>query len=761
MKLEPLSSTRFAVQITVLYSFVGSLWIVLSDHMVAEILETPDLSSQAQTLKGWGFVLVTSMALYALLVHAARSLQKSYSLLETILESTTDAIFAKNLDGEYVVANSAAADIAGVSIQHMLGANDIDLFGETLGRKFQDDDRMTTVSGTTKQVENWLPPPNQQPNHTSSTPEAKIYLTCKDVWYDPRGIPIGVIGISRDITDAKRAYEALAESEERYRNLFECHPQPMWIYDQENLRFLAVNQAAIAHYGYSYDEFLAMTIEAIRPAEDVPSLLDNLQHILPGYIASGIRRHLKKDGSVIAVDITTHDFNFKGRPAQVILANDVTERLQVQAQLERYAFRDTVTGLLNRTGFSRNLQQAINRNLEQSQPFTLLYISLDGFTRLKFSLGHSVARQLLIEAAVRIKTCFPKAIAGRMEDNEFAILLRQNVDCIETIIEPLREHLTSVYGLNNHDVFSDCSIGVVLSDLGYQNPEDYLQAGDTAMYQARSTLPEKYVMFSPNLRDAALNRIQLDSALRRALERDEFEVYYQPFIHLSTSHCLGFEALVRWQHPQRGLVPPGEFIPLTEETGLVVSLGEWVLRQACQQLAHWQAQLQQPQLTMSVNVAALQLTQPGFLAVIDDILKTTKIPANCLKLEITETTLMQNTEQIRCCLDQIQKRGITLSIDDFGTGYSSLSYLHLFSFTVLKLDRSFVVQLEANDRSIEIVRNIARLAQNLHLSLVAEGIETYSQLIALQDLGFEEGQGYLFSHPLNFQAAEQWLRDRI
>ncbi len=759
MKLEPLSSIRFAVRITILYSFIGSLWIVLSDYMVAEILETRDLSSQAQTLKGWGFVLVTSMALYVLLVHAARSLQKSYSLLETILESTTDAIFAKNLDGDYVIANTAAAELAGVSVQQMLGANDVDLFGETLGREFQEHDRLTTVSGTTQQVEHGITPANQPANQPPQG--TKIYLTCKDVWYDPRGVPIGVIGISRDMTEAKRAYEALAESEERYRNLFECHPQPMWIYDQESLRFLAVNQAAIAHYGYSHEEFLAMTIEAIRPAEDVPSLLDNLQHIPRGYTASGIRRHLKKDGSVIAVDITTHDFSFQGRPAQVILANDVTERLQVQAQLERYAFRDTVTGLLNRTGFSRNLQQAINRNLEQSQPFTLLYVSLDGFTRLKFSLGHSVARQLLIEAAVRIKTCFAKAIAGRMEDNEFAILLRQEVDSLETIIEPLREHLTSVYGLNNHDVFSDCSIGVVLSDLGYQNPEDYLQAGDTAMYQARSTLPEKYVMFSQSLRDAALNRIELDAALRRALERDEFEVYYQPFINLSTSHCLGFEALVRWQHPQRGLVPPGEFIPLTEETGLVVSLGEWVLRQACQQLARWQAQLQQPQLTMSVNVAAVQLTQPGFLTVIDDILRTTEIPAHCLKLEITETTLMQNTGQICCCLDQIQQRGITLSIDDFGTGYSSLSYLHLFSFTVLKLDRSFVMQLEASDRSIEIVRNIARLAQSLNLSLVAEGIETHPQLVALQNLGFEEGQGYLFSRPLKSQAAEQWLRDRI
>ncbi|MFP4220557.1 MAG: EAL domain-containing protein [Phormidium sp.] len=759
MKLEPLSSTRFAVQITVLYSFIGSLWIVLSDYIVAQIVETPALSSQAQTLKGWGFVLVTSMALYGVLLYAVRSLQKSYGLLETILESTTDAIFAKNLNGEYLVANSAAAELAGVSVPQMLGANDIDLFGEKLGREFQDHDRLTTVSGTTQQAEHGITPPNQPGNQPPQAP--KIYLTCKDVWYDPRGVPIGIIGISRDMTDAKQAYEALAESEKRYRNLFECHPQPMWIYDQESLRFLAVNQAAIAHYGYSHEEFLAMTIEAIRPAEDVPSLLDNLQHIPRGYTASGIRRHLKKDGSVIAVDITTHDFTFEGRPAQVILANDVTERLQVQAQLERYAFRDTVTGLLNRTGFSRNLQQAINRNLEHAQRFILLYISLDGFTRLKFSLGHAVARQLLVEAALRIKTCFPKAIATRLEDNEFAILLRQEVNSIEAIVGRLRQHLIPMYRLNHHDVFSDCSIGIVVSDLGYQNPEDYLQAGDMAMYQARSTLPDKYVIFSQTLRDEALNRIQLDSALRRALERDEFEVYYQPFIHLSTSHCLGFEALVRWQHPERGLVPPGEFIPLTEETGLVVALGEWVLRQACQQLASWQTQLQQPELTMSVNVAAVQLTQPGFLAILDDILSTTEIPAHCLKLEITETSLMQNTEQISCCLEQIQRRGITLSIDDFGTGYSSLSYLHLFSFTVLKLDRSFVMQLEASDRSIEIVRNIARLAQNLHLSLVAEGIETQQQLAALQELGFEEGQGYLFSRPLTSQVAEQWLLDKI
>ena len=309
----------------------------------------------------------------------------------------------------------------------------------------------------------------------------------------------------------------------------------------------------------------------------------------------------------------------------MILANDITERLQVQAQLERYAFTDTLTGLLNRTGFSHNLQQAIARNRNESYPFTLLYLSLDGFTRLKFSLGHRVARQLLIEAASRLKACFPGAIAARLEDNEFVLRLGHQVDSVDAVVGRLRERLSSIYRLNNHDVFSDCSIGVVRSNLGYCDAEEYLQAGDTAMYQARSALPHKYVIFSQQLRDAALNRMELDAALRRALERQEFEVYYQPFIDLASGQCLGFEALVRWQHPQRGLVPPGQFIPLMEETGLVVPLGKWVLQEACQQLKSWQTQLKQPQLTMSVNVAALQLTQPGFLEVLDDVLRTTGI----------------------------------------------------------------------------------------------------------------------------------------
>lgn len=761
MKLEPLSSPRFATQITVWYALIGTLWIVFSDYLVGWLLDAPGDLTQAQTLKGWGFIFITSLGLYIVLRRGTRSLQKSYSLLETILESSADAIFAKTIDGEYIVVNTAAAEMAGFPIQQMLGAKDEDLFGPEIASQLQEHDRLTLVSGLRQERETCL---NSDQGTFAPNDDAKkphIYLTSKDIWYDPRGIPIGVVGISRNITEAKRAYEALAESEERYRNLFACHPQPMWIYDQESLQFLAVNRAAIAHYGYSEAEFLSMTIEDIRPAEDVPSLLDNLQHKPSGYIASGIRRHLKKDGSVIAVDITTHDVEFEGRRAQVILANDITERLQVQAQLERYAFSDTLTGLLNRTGFSRNLQQAIARNQDQNHPFTLLYLSLDGFIRLKFSLGHPVARQLLIEAANRLKACFPRAIAARLEDNEFVLRLGYAVDSVDAVVERLREQLTSIYHLNNHDVFSDCSIGVVRSNLGYTDAEDYLQAGDTAMYQARSALPHKYVIFSQQLRDAALHRIELDAALRRALERNEFEIYYQPFLDLSSQQCLGFEALVRWQHPQRGLVPPGEFIPLTEETGLVVPLGEWVLREACQQLQRWQTQLKLPQLTMSVNVAALQLTQPGFLDVVDDVLRTTGIDPPCLKLEITETTLMQNTETIRCSLDQIQRRGINLSIDDFGTGYSSLSYLHLFSFTVLKLDRSFVTQLESSNKSMEIVRNIARLAQNLNLDLVAEGIETQQQLALLQQLEFQEGQGYLFSHPLPAATAQQWLQDRI
>ncbi|MGC9503868.1 putative bifunctional diguanylate cyclase/phosphodiesterase [Baaleninema sp.] len=296
----------------------------------------------------------------------------------------------------------------------------------------------------------------------------------------------------------------------------------------------------------------------------------------------------------------------------------------------------------------------------------------------------------------------------------------------------------------------------------FDRPEDYLQAGDTAMHRAQlSKRHRDCLTFTPAWQEEARRRIELDTALRRALERREFQLHYQPIFELESRQLVGFEALVRWYSPQRGLVSPNEFVPLAEETGLIVILGEWILEEACWQLRDWQLRFGWPRLSLSVNVAAVQLTQPGFVELVDRLLRETEIAPASLRLEITETALMDNTQRSQICLQQLKQLGVSLSIDDFGTGYSSLSYLHSFPFDVMKIDRSFVMQLLENPKSLEIVRNILLLAQNLRLQTIAEGVETELQLRQLELLNCDFGQGYWFDRPLPAEDARKRIERHL
>lgn len=748
VKLDRLPSTRLAVEIALLYALFGSLWIILSDRLLEKLFDTPTLVTDIQTLKGWGFVFVTSVGLYTLIHKNVQSLQRSYTLLHTILEGTNDAIFAKDLQGRYIIANSATADCLGIPLDRLIGADDLELFGLETGYILQANDRQTLNQGQTQIIEETVTVGDRE----------RIYLSTKDVWYDSRGLPIGIIGVSRNVTESRHAQQALAQSERRYRTLFECHPRPMWVYDLETLRFLAVNQAAITHYGYSEEEFLAMTIADIRPPEDIPRLMSAIPRSQAGYDYAGVWRHLTREGREIFVEITSHTLEFANRPAEVVLAENITERLQAEAKLERYAFTDTLTELPNRRGFLKFLQQAIDRQqCDRNESFALFYLSLDDFARIKFSLGHNLANQLAVESAHRLTTCLPQAICARVGEREFALLLPHPPNSLTDTIDHLQQALSQEYYLDRRELFTNISIGVVLSDIGYEDAENYLQAGDIAMHQAKQTGPPKCIRFNHQLRETALHRLELDTALRRALERHEFCLHYQPLVDLQSQRTLGFEALVRWQNPQRGLVPPNQFVPLAEETGLIIHLGEWVLREACWQLRDWRLRFGLTDLTMSVNVAAVQLMQSTFVDLVEDVLQETGIPPACLKLEITETTLMQNTQRIAQSLQKLEQLGVILSIDDFGTGYSSLSYLLSFPFRILKLDRSFVMHLGQNAKSLAIVRNVALLAQTLQLELVAEGIETDDQRQELQRLGFQAGQGYWFLPPRPASQIEPWL----
>lgn len=543
--------------------------------------------------------------------------------------------------------------------------------------------------------------------------------------------------------------QQLEDSERRYRTLFFAHPQPMWVYDLKSLKFLAVNEAAIQYYGYSEAEFLSMKITEIRPSEDIPRLLESLSKIQVGLNRIGLWRHLKKDGTLMAVEITGHTLNWKGQFAEVILAQDVTERLQTKAQLERYAYNDLLTGLANRSLLLERLKFAIQHPQKHLKSFAVLSFDLDRFKAIKYGFGHLLAEQLLIAVAERLITCVSsRDVVARVGTDEFAILLPDvaNSNSLNEKIERIHAALDCPFVLDSVSISSPTSIGIVFDQFQSQRPEDYLQAADTAMYYAKQKGLGSTVFYEPSMAKVVAEHLQLEADLQQAIEHHQLSLNYQPIVSLQTQEVVGFEALVRWSHPHRGFVSPAQLIQLAEKAGFIVSMGQWVLSQACQHLLEWKSAF--PDLYVSVNVSEIQLRNPNLIGEVEEILLSLKLPPFSLKLEITESNLMENITQATELLEQLKNLKIRLLIDDFGTGYSSLSYLQQLPVDTLKIDRSFVQNIQLGNKDFEIAKTIINLAHSLGLEVVAEGIETDHQVEILKQLGCEFGQGYLFSPPL-------------
>ncbi len=371
----------------------------------------------------------------------------------------------------------------------------------------------------------------------------------------------------------------------------------------------------------------------------------------------------------------------------------------------------------------------------------------------------------MIAIAARLEACVrPGDIVARLGGDEFTILLsniNEPADAVRAA-NRLLDKLSAPFKLDSYEVFSSASIGIIVSDEVRRQPEDFLRDADTAMYRAKASGKSRYEIFDREMHIRNMKLLQLENDLRRAIEQNEFVVFYQPIVELSTGEVREFEALIRWQHPQHGFVQPNEFIGIAEETGLIIPIGRWILEESCRQTAEWQKTISSPEsLSISVNLSAKQLMHPNLIEQVSDILSKTKLNPRCLKLEVTESMVMENSDKALSVISDLKSLGISISTDDFGTGYSSLSYLHRFPFNRLKIDRSFVSKMDSDNKSEAIVRTVILLGQNLNIEVVAEGIETEAQLINLRHLGCQTGQGYLFSKPVDAEAAAQILRDGL
>jgi len=457
------------------------------------------------------------------------------------------------------------------------------------------------------------------------------------------------------------------------------------------------------------------------------------------------------------------------RTAQLANANEklkqeIVERKRAEEQLRHMGLHDRLTGLPNRSLLISQLQKCLERaKQDPNYLFAVLFLDCDRFKLINDSLGHLVGDRALVAIANRLKSCLsPQDILARLGSDEFTIVTAgiKNVQSAVNLAEKIHQQLELPLKFEEYDVFINASIGIAIGTASYQQPEHLLRDADIAMYRAKSLGHARYQVFESSMRDRALKRLQIETDLRLAIQRQEFFLHYQPIISLCNGKLAGFEALIRWQHPEYGLISPGEFIPIAEETGLIIPIGIWVLTEACQQIQHWQAQFQLLDLQMSINLSVRQFHQPDLIDNIDQIIAATQLNSRCLKLEITESAIIDNARSANLLFQQLRNRRIQLSIDDFGTGYSSLSYLHRFHVDSLKIDRSFVNSISDDRDSLEIVEAIVTLAHQLNMDIVAEGVETPMQFNQLRSLGIEFGQGYFFSPPLDQIAAEALIGNK-
>jgi len=584
---------------------------------------------------------------------------------------------------------------------------------------------------------------------------------------DPEGRVTHFISTGRDITDEVRAQEELRRSEERFALASQGAADGLWDWDlREEKVFYADRWKSML--GYEPPEVSDGPDEwtgRIHP-EDLQrfhaELNAHLDDRTPHFEVEYRMRH--RDGTwrwMLARGLAVRDS--AGHPYRMAGSQtDITGRKEGEARLLHSALHDSLTGLPNRVLFMDRLGQAMNRaKRSPERQFAVLFLDLDRFKIVNDSLGHALGDRLLVETGARLSASLrPADTVARLGGDEFAILLdeiREPADAMR-FADRVQKSLQDPFQVEGREVYSTASVGIALSTLGYEVPEEMLRDADTAMYRAKSKGKARFVVFDKAMHEQALALLELETDLRRAAEHHDFILHYQPIVSLRTGKIAGFEALLRWNHPTKGFIPPSRFIPLAEETGLIIPIGNRVLREACRQLRAWQGRFpQSPALQMAVNLSGVQMLQPELIMQIESALRDFGLDGRSLKLEITESVIMEHAQYAREMLQQMKSQDIRLAIDDFGTGYSSMSYLRRYPIDTVKVDQSFVAKVNVDEESLEIVRSIISMAHNLKMDVVAEGVETPEQLARMRTLGCEYAQGYFFSRPVDKDAAEALL----
>jgi diguanylate cyclase (GGDEF)-like protein/PAS domain S-box-containing protein len=693
---------------------------------------------------------------------AKDELRKSEARYRAVVNTAPDAIITITPDGIIRSFNRAAEHIFGHTAEEVIGQ----LFTLIMPERF----REQCILGLRRYLE------THQSHVIGSTTELVGLRNGGNEF--PVELSLGEVheagdrlfaAIIRDITERKRAEEALRQLSRQNEMVLNSAGEGIFGLDLQG-KTTFINPAAAHMTGWDIEDLLGQRLHNFLH-HSRPDGTPYPPEECPIYTAFRTGATLSRDNEVFwRKDGTRFPVEYVSTPiiegdkllGAVVTFKDITERKALEEQLQHQAFHDALTGLPNRALFMDRPGYALTRAGRLETNIAVLFTDLDNFKVINDSLGHKAGDQLLIAVAKRLKTCLrPEDTVARLGGDEFTILLERvaSVSDAAEVAERIAKELQPPFVLDGQEIFATTSTGIAVSSSAWEQPADLLRHADLAMYRAKGKGKARYELFEPRMSIDALERLGLETELRRALRREEFRVYYQPEILLESGEIIGMEALARWEHPERGLLLPREFLTIAEESNLILPIGQWVLREACSQLRTWQEQYPSTApLVMGVNLSTREFFQPSFIA---EILRETGVDPRTLQLEITEGAIAYNhVPYANNTLRDLKALGVQLAIDDFGMGYSSLSYLKRFPVNVLKIDRSFVRELGKDLKDTKIVAAIIHLARALDLKVIAEGVETAEQVEQLREMECDVAQGYYFSEPLSSDAVSALLQQQ-